>query len=195
MRKMRAKEIRKVSKEFAKIFENYKTYEMFFPKRNREKGVYYFFRYEVAAARNYTYVGGDYDVLACVKRPGDRDCDPGVQFANPFFAIAFYFATGNFAIRLASEYMAFADRIAKKYYNPETDCYIKNIGVAERARGNGLLRKAIDGLCGARAIYLETHDINNVEIYRHLGFELCEIADFHGAKHYAMRRPEKKTEE
>lgn len=193
MRKMRAKELGTVSRRFAEMFANYQTYSMFFPERDRSKGVYYFFRYEVASARNYTYVGGDYDVLACVKRPGDKDCDPGLQFANPFFAIAFYAATGSRAIRLASEYIAFAERIAKKYYNPATDCYVKNIGVAERARGKGLLRKAIDELCGDAAVYLETHDEKNVEIYRHLGFEVCEVADFYGAKHYAMRRPAKRN--
>lgn len=191
MRKINNSEVKRVCKEFTEIFKNYQTYAMFFPKKDRNKGVYYFFRFEVSAARNYTYVGGDYDVIACVKKPGDKDHNPALQFANPFFAVAFYAATGNFAISLASEYMSFADKIAKKYYNPSTDCYIKNIGVAESARGKGLLRKAIDELCGDSAVYLETHDERNVEIYRHLGFEICEVADFHGAKHFAMRRPAK----
>lgn len=191
MRKIKNNEVKKVCKEFTQTFKSYKAYEIFFPKKDLNKGVYYFFRFEVSAARNYTYVDGDYDVIASVKKPGDKDCNPALQFVNPFFAVAFYVATGNFAISLASEYVSFADKIAKKYYNPLTDCYIKNIGVAERARGKGLLRKAIDELCGDSAVYLETHDEKNVEIYRHLGFELCEVADFHGVNHYAMRRPAK----
>ena len=46
----------------------------------------------------------------------------------------------------------------------------------------------IDELCGDSPIYLETHSEENVAIYEHMGFKVCEKVEFHGYHHYAMRR-------
>ena len=192
MRKIEKNELKKACEAFADMFADYKTYSLFFSDgKTRSNGIYWFFRFEVYGAVDYTYADDDFLTLACVKRPGDRSRNTDILFFNPFFAVRFLAATGIKALKLGSEYLRFAEEVAKKYYNPETDCYVKNVGVAASARGQGRLRKAIDELCGDRAVYLETHSQTNVEIYRKLGFELCETAIFHGAAHYAMRRPAK----
>ena len=92
-------------------------------------------------------------------------------------------------ISLLKEYVAFAQGFAEKYYDPATDCDIKNIGVAKSARGKGLLRKALNELCSDMPVYLETHTQENVSLYEHLGFQLLESAPFHGYTHYCMKRP------
>lgn len=68
--------------------------------------------------------------------------------------------------------MEFADAPAKKYCNPSTDCYIKNVGVDEKARGKGLLGTAVAELCGNMPIYLETHTESKVALYGKTGFGL-----------------------
>ena len=164
MRKIRPDEVKKVSKLLAQIFNGYAAYELFFPEeKKRLKGIEIFFRYEISASRNYTYVSDD--------------------FAFSFFGVA-----GAKSAKLAKEYVALSADIASRHYNPATDCYIKNIGVAAEARGQGRLRLMIDELCGDSPIYLETHSEENVAIYEHMGFKVCEKVEFHGYHHYAMRR-------
>ena len=97
-------------------------------------------------------------------------------------------ATGTRALKLAGEYLRFAEAISAKYYDPAHDAYVKNIGVAACARGQGRLHRMLDELCGDLPVYLETHDENNVAIYEHMGFKVCEVAEFYGYTHYAMHR-------
>lgn len=59
-----------------------------------------------------------------------------------------------------------ADEVAKKYYNPKTDCYVKNIGVRKEFRGQGKLKGMLKEFCGDLPIYLETQDENDVAIYK-----------------------------
>lgn len=163
---------------------------MFFKWNGKQaKGIYYFFRYEVYAAADFTYVyDDDFSALASVKRPGDKDRNTGKLWSNPFFTLAFGIYSRRKARALAAEYFEFADRVASKYYNPDTDCYIKNIGVDKSKRGQGILTKMIDELCGDMPVFLETHLESNVAIYKKLGFELVDESDFHGYTHYAMKR-------
>ena len=130
----------------------------------------------------------DFLAAAAVKCPGDRDRDPKRIFYNPFAAISFLTDTGVRAMKLAGEYLRFAEEISARYYDPRRDAYIKNVGVAPEARGQGRLHRITDELCGDLPVYLETHDENNVAIYEHMGFKVCEAADFHGYTHYAMYR-------
>lgn len=211
MRLIEKSEIKKVCRKFAEIFKDYEAYDIFFERDSGEKRItadtdgclesvtvcdnfrqqkkiYYFYRFEIYAAQNYTYVFDDYRGIASVKRPGDKDADVALQMLNPAFAIAFFAVTGIKACVLASEYMNFARAFAEKYYNPATDCYIKNIGVAKEVRGQGLLKRMINELCADMPVYLETHDANNVKIYEHLGFELLEAVEWRGITHYAMKR-------
>lgn len=187
MRKIRQDEIGKVSRLFTEIFADYEAYRLFFlDEKKLARGIEAFFRYEIYASQEYTWVDEDLLSAAAVKCPGDKDRDPQTLFLNPFYAIRFLSATGMRAVKLAGEYLRFAENISQKYYVPERDCYIKNIGVALEARGQGRLRRMIDELCGEYPIYLETHDENNVAIYEHLGFTVLEAVDFHGYTHYAM---------
>lgn len=190
MRKIRSDEQKAVSAKFAEIFKDYKAYDAFFPRdEKQQRKIYYFYRYEVYSSVDYTYTSDDnYTSLCSVKRPGDRDNDPKKLLADPIFFIKFIAATGVKACRLASGYMRFASEFANKFYDPQTDCYIKNIGVSAEARGQGRLKSMIDELCGGSPIYLETHDENNVKIYEHLGFEVVGSGAWYGITHYAMKR-------
>ncbi len=190
MRKISANEVKKTSLVFSEIFKDYYAYDIFFPRDGKQrKKIYYFYRYEVYAAKRYTYVFDDgFGALCCVKKPGDKDSNPSVQFLNPFFAIAFFATCGIKAIRLAGEYMKFAEKISARHYNPNTDSYIKNVGVAENMRGKGMLKKMLSELCGDMPIYLETHLDENVVIYEKLGFKVVAKEEWHGITHYAMKR-------
>lgn len=84
--------------------------------------------------------------------------------------------------------MEFSDAPAKKYCNPSTDCYIKNVGIDEKARGKGLLGTAVAELCGNMPIYLETHTESKVALYGKTGFGLRETSDYHGVPVFAMTR-------
>lgn len=189
MRKIKPIEIGKVCRLLTDIFADYEAYRLFFPDEKRlARGIEAFFRYEIYASQEYTWVSDDFLSVAAVKCPGDKDRDPKLQFLNPVFALSFLSSAGIKAVRLAGEYIRFAEKIAEKYYDPDRDCYIKNIGVAPEARGQGRLRLMTDELCGDMPVYLETHDDKNVRIYEHMGFRVCETAVFHGYTHYAMRR-------
>lgn len=189
MRKIRKDEIGKVSRLFTDIFAEYEAYRLFFSDEKKlAKGMEAFFRYEIFASQDYTWVEEDFLSAAAVKCPGDKDHDPRLLFLSPVYTLSFFTAVGAHARKLAAEYLRFAEEISSKYYDPARDAYIKNIGVALQARGQGRLRLMTDELCGDLPVYLETHDENNVTIYEHMGFRICESADFHGYTHYAMRR-------
>lgn len=189
MRKIRDDEVGRISRLFTRIFAEYEAYRLFFPEEKKLlRGIEAFFRYEIYASRDYTWVDEDFLAAAAVKCPGDKDHDSRLMFCNPFVALSFLSATGTRALRLAGEYLKLAETVSEKYYDPRVDCYVKNIGVAPEARGQGRMHRIMDELCGDLPVYLETHDENNVAIYEHMGFKVCEAVDFHGYTHYAMRR-------
>lgn len=189
MKKIKINEAKKAGEIFAEIFTDYDLYNLIFTKNERQqKRISYFFTYEVYSSLNSTYEFDDFKAIATVVRPGDKKTNPARLFLNPLYAAKFLFATGIKAIKIGSEYMRFAEKASSKYYNPETDCYIKNIGVIKECRGQGYLRKMVNDLCGEMPVVLETHLESNVTIYEKLGFSIMEIFDFHGKKHYVMKK-------
>lgn len=173
----------------SEIFKDYEAYNVLFARNKyQQRRIYYFFCYELFVTQKYTYVYDDFSAIAAIKKPTDKDVSTLALWSNPLFALSFGIWTGYKACKKANEYIAFAENIAAKYYNPQTDCYIKNIGVQSAYRGQGKLRAMIDEICGDMPIYLETHDANNVRIYQKLGFRLCEAVEWCGTIHYAMRR-------
>ncbi len=194
MRKIRDDEIKKVSALFADIFEDYDAYKAIFPRDKKWKTrIYYCYIYEVYNGANYTYVEDDYSCVCTIKKPGDVERDTADLWKNPLFALEFISKVGVKACKNARRYIRLSGVFAEKYYNPSTDCYIKNIGVAKSARGQGKLRKMLDEICGDAPIYLETHLKDNVAIYEKLGFTLLEVGNYNGYDHYCMKRfaPEK----
>lgn len=115
----------------------------------------------------------------------------GVAVCQSVFAIPFFKAVSRKEAKIAMEYVSVAEQVSEPFYNPETDCYIKNIGVAKASRGRGLLRAMLDEICGDMPICLETHDETNVAIYQKLGFILLATTNIHGINHYFMKRPAK----
>ncbi len=87
--------------------------------------------------------------------------------------------------------------IRKKYTN-NTGIYLYNASVKTKAQGKGLLSKLIKPILNLsdeinEIIYLETHDKNNVPLYEHYKFELCEANSISKTNliHYAMIRNKK----
>ena len=188
MRKLSTKEIPNACRMLAESFAEYGAYRAILDEKHFDNGIYWLFRYELHVSSDYNYTDGDTDVVVALKRPGDKDKSDATFFANPFRAAGFLSAVGRRGISVAREYVAMTEETAAKFYNPDTDCYLKNIGVKKSARGKGLLRKALSELCGDMPIYLETHTEENVAIYRRLGFEVCAEVPFYGFTHYAMKR-------
>lgn len=145
--------------------------------------------FELTLGADYTYVyDEDFSALATIKRPLDKERKSAAFWRNPIRTISFFSIVGIKSAKLAADYVAFAKSVAKNYYNPDTDCYIKNIGVIESARGQGILRKMIEELCSGFPVILETHSADNVEIYKKLGFELLEALPYRTEIHYIMKR-------
>ena len=189
MEKITRKEIKRASAVFTDIFSKYEAYDVLFGKRNRLKRMYYLFRAEVFCAQNFTYKDGDFLALCSIKTPADTEIELKKAFANPFFDLAFFLNVGIKQAKIAKQYAEMADSVAQKYYNPQTDCYIKNIGVIEKCRGQGKLKTMLNEICKDMPIFLETQDPNDVAIYKKLGFEVCEIVEWRGITHVAMRKP------
>ncbi len=189
MEKITRKEIKKASAVFTDIFSKYEAYDVLFGKRNRLKRMYYLFRAEVFCAQNFTYKDGDFLALCSIKTPSDTEIELKKAFANPFFDLAFFLNVGIKQAKIAKQYVEMADSVAQKYYDPQTDCYIKNIGVIEKCRGQGKLKKMLNEICKDMPVFLETQDPSDVAIYKKLGFEVCEIVEWRGITHVAMRRP------
>lgn len=137
-----------------------------FRQKNRLSRMYYLFRAEVYCAQNFTYKDGDFCALCSIKTPSDKEIELKSAFKNPFFTIAFFLNVGFKQVKIAKEYVDMADEVAKKYYNPKTDCYVKNIGVRKEFRGQGKLKGMLKEFCGDLPIYLETQDENDVAIYK-----------------------------
>lgn len=188
MRKIKRDEIYDICDVFTSMFADYDAYRLFFDESSLLKGIRAFFLYEVFTAADYTYTDDDHTVAASVKLPSDKDAPSVKFFSDPSLSREFFSVVDEKAFALAKEYFALTHRLADRYYSPETDCYVKNIGVAKEARGRGLLRKTLSELCGNRRIYLETHNAENVAIYEKLGFTLLESTDFHGVPVYAMAK-------
>ena len=189
MKKIKKNEIKKASKVFTEIFKDYEAYDVLFGRKNRLNRMYYLFRAEVYCAQNFTYKDGDFCALCSIKTPSDKEIELKSAFKNPFFDVAFFLNVGFKQAKIAKAYVDMADGVASKYYNPQTDCYIKNIGVRKEFRGQGKLKGMLKEFCGDMPIYLETQDENDVAIYKKLGFEVCEIVKWKGITHVAMRRP------
>ena len=189
MRKIQLSEYRKAASVFAEIFKDYKAYDLFFKKNKLQKfKIYQFFLYECFISANYIYEFDDFKSLCAIKTPMDKDQEICGFFNNPLNKLIFNISTSKYSKNLAKKYMNFAENIANKYYNPKTDCYIKNIGVIKSERGKGYLKKMINKICKDKPIFLETHKESNVKMYEHLGFYVCETQIFNGIKHYAMKR-------
>ena len=95
------------------------------------------------------------------------------------------------------KYENHAVSVRKKYTN-NTGLYLYNASVKTKAQGTGLLSKLIKPILKLsdeidEIIYLETHNEDNVPLYEHYKFELCE-ANFiskTNLTHYAMIRAKK----
>lgn len=179
---------------FAEMFEDYPLYSTLLgTEGDLRKKIYYLFKVEVSLGKRYTYANEDFTAICSIIRPDDKGKERSLAslFVNPFFAISFFKAVSRKEAKIAMEYVSVAEQVSEPFYNPETDCYIKNIGVAKASRGRGLLRAMLDEICEDMPICLETHDETNVAIYQKLGFILLETVDFHGVNHYFMKRPTK----
>lgn len=190
MRKIKENEIVKASERFAEIFKDYTPYESIFHcKKTFRDCVRLSLLYEVYEGADYTYtLDDDMTALATIKRPGDVPRDMKPLWKMKGYKKNFLCAMGIKGAVRVLKYINFASGFADKYYNPATDCYIKNIGVVENRRGQGILKQMLEELCGDMPIYLETHLASNVEIYKHLGFELLEAVPFHDCVHYCMKK-------
>lgn len=188
MRKLERREIPHACETLAECFAEYAAYRAILDEKHLRNGVRWLFRYELHISSEYNYTDDGADVVAAVKRPGDRDRSGSSFFANPFRAAAFLAAVGKYGVSTAREYVRMAENVAAAFYNPETDCYLKNIGVRQSARGRGLLKNTLALLCGDMPVFLETHSEENVAIYERLGFEVCAEVPFYGFTHYAMKR-------
>ena len=179
---------------FAEMFEDYPLYStLLCTEGDLKKKIYYLFKVEVSLGKRYTYANEDFTAICSIIRPDDKGKERSLAslFVNPFFSIPFFKVVSRKEAKIAMEYVSFAEQVSEPFYNPETDCYIKNIGVAKASRGRGLLHAMLDEICGDMPICLETHDETNVAIYQKLGFILLETVDFHGVNHYFMKRPTK----
>ena len=88
MRKIKPSEIGKVCRLLTDIFADYEAYRLFFPDEKRlARGMEAFFRYEIYASQEYTWVSDDFLSVAAVKCPGDKDRDPKLQFQPRFCAV------------------------------------------------------------------------------------------------------------
>ena len=91
MRKIKPSEIGKVCQLLTDIFADYEAYRLFFPDEKRlARGIEAFFRYEIYASQEYTWVSDDFLSVAAVKCPGDKDRDPKLQFLNPVWQASIY---------------------------------------------------------------------------------------------------------
>lgn len=192
MKKIRPEELAQASKTFAEMFREYDAYSLFFDADTIDEGRELFFVCETYEGLPFTYAAydenGDYAAIASVKKPGDkenllRDMPGYEQFRKRLYEVC-----GEKALSLACEYLSFSKKTAQKFYDPATDCYIKNVAVAEKARGKGLLKTVICELCGDMPVYLETHNDKNVAVYKKLGFSVKESNSFHGVPFFAMKR-------
>lgn len=182
---------------FTEMFEDYPLYSTLLgTEADLKKKIYYLFKVEVSLGKRYTYANEDFTAICSIIRPDDKGKERSLAslFVNPFFAIPFFKAVSRKEAKIAMKYVSIAEQVSEPFYNPETDCYIKNIGVAKASRGRGLLHAMLDEICGDMPICLETHDETNVAIYQKLGFILLETVDFHGVNHYFMKRPTKQVE-
>lgn len=194
MKLIKNNDINRACAVFAEMFEDYPLYSTLLgTEGDLKKKIYYLFKVEVSLGKRYTYANEDFTAICSIIRPDDKGKERSLAslFVNPFFAIPFFKAVSSKEAKIAMEYVSFAEQVSEPFYNPETDCYIKNIGVAKASRGRGLLRAMLDEICGDMPICLETHDETNVAIYQKLGFILLETVDFHGVNHYFMKRPTK----
>lgn len=194
MKLIKNNDINRACAVFAEMFEDYPLYStLLCTEGDLKKKIYYLFKVEVSLGKRYTYANEDFTAICSIIRPDDKGKERSLAslFVNPFFSIPFFKVVSRKEAKIAMEYVSFAEQVSEPFYNPETDCYIKNIGVAKASRGRGLLHTMLDEICGDMPICLETHDETNVAIYQKLGFILLETVDFHGVNHYFMKRPTK----
>ena len=189
-KRIRLKDVPKVSKIMAECFIDYPLYKVFFPDESKRfMGIYYFFCARNACRRKYTYIVEDEDAVISLKKPGDKEGPIALCAFNfilvlhslPYIKLSTY--------KLIFDYSDLAEKLEKKYYDPKTDNYFQLMCTKKASRSKMLFFKIIDNLDGRKPMYLETHTEKNVELYKHYGCQVLETTSWHGVPYYVMKRP------
>ena len=186
IRKITKNELDVTAKKFTEFFYEYKAYDYFISSENKFNKMYNMFLYELYPTYKFTYVFGDFKGLCVMQKPGDKDVKN--CYRKDFIEQLLNIIPKDEIERL-KEYIKFAKEIAKKYFNESEDCYVRNLGVDKECRGEGIAKKMVEILSNGRNVYLETHDKNNILIYKKMGFELVHEEPFtENVIHYCLKR-------
>lgn len=189
MRKIKKSEIKETAWIMAENFSDYPLYNIFFPDdKKKKKRIFYFFWFRMYTRKNFSYVTDQKDLVISFQKPEDKPTSSVGLFLNPLFLFGFLINIPFSALKLVKDFGKLEDHYMHKYYNPLTDCFAQAVCVMKASRGNGAVFDAFRELDDGRPIYCETHTIENVKLYEYLGVELCETADWHGVKHYVMKK-------
>ena len=189
MRKIRKDEIKKTAWTMAENFYNYPLYKVFFPNdEKRLKQTFYFFWMRMYTRRNFSYVTDDMSLVISFQKPEDKQTSSLGLYLNPVFLFGGLATVPLSALKIANNYVAFAETFEEKYYNPHTDCCIQAVCVMEKSRGDGQFFNVLKELDDGRPIFFETHTEENVKLYKYMGAEICDEGQWQGVTHYVMKK-------
>ncbi len=190
IRKIKLNEIPKVSKLMATCFLDYPLYSVFFKdEKRRFNGIYHFFCVRNYCRQRFTYITEDETAVFTLKRPGDKERPIIGFFLNPISAINFLLHVPLSALWLVRDFNRFSKPLQKKYYDKQKDWYFQVICTKKEARENLYFFKILKEIDEGEAIYAETHTERNAELYKLMGCQLLEEAEWHGIKQYILLRP------
>lgn len=191
MRKIEKSEIKELAMVMADCFVDYPLYNVFFPDDEKKlKRVFYFFWYRIYTRMNFTYVNDDKSLVTSYQKPGEKLKSAFGLFLNPSFLFGFIKNIPFKSIKLVFEFGDMESPLEKKHYNPETDGYVHAVCVLKKSRAGGAFLSAIKEFDDGRPIFCVTHTDRNVRLYKHLGLEVVDQAEWHGVNHYVLKRRE-----
>lgn len=175
LRKAGVNEIDALAKHFAKCFDGYPLYEKYYyPKETYylDKN-FYIFKFDLLRSLDCIYTNDEHTVAAVYFPAGKRKKTKYVFRYAPLLFFEIIFKVKPVAAIRALKYVGVSSKKAKKHMR-DNDGYLSQIAISEALRGQGNLGKALDAISGGDSIYLETHTLQNAEMYLHKGFSLLE---------------------
>lgn len=163
----------------AGAFDGYPLFSYFMPGKDSADRMDYFWKVDLSTIVGRMFCVGDKqkpDVLGLFAPPGYRDSSFFRYVASGGIGLNFKYSPGMIARSLA--FQDFAGKIKKKHSGDNCwylYCLVTHPDLQGKGLCSSLLRPMLDYFDRAGcSCYLETFEEENVPLYEHYGFEVCE---------------------
>ncbi len=183
---MTKKDIKAFANCLAEAFDGYPLFRHFMPGKDSAENMDFFWKIDLKTILDRMFCVGDSeipDVLGLFAPPGYKDASFLRYVAAGGVGLNFKYSPGMVARSLS--FQSFAGKIKEKY-SSESCWYLYCLVTRPPLQGKGLCSRLLRPMLeyfdrSGSDCYLETFDDENVPLYEHYGFTLCETVKVPGS--------------